>query len=273
MRQRASGGKPWCFWGERPGARRTGMAGVIYRRLMLGPLHAHPVPIWGIGQWAVDGYSAEFGHQRDYQRVPYFSNLKRFEGTSEVPEGPRCILYSGALSHRKGVDVLARAFAATMANFPKIQLLVAGDGPLRSRMQTLLGTAISNTTFLGFQQWDELPEIYARACALVAPSRYDGWGLIVPEGLAAGLPVIASTQMGAARDLLTAGKNGWLVEPDNIVDLTSALGSVASASREQLYDWRSEALASVAQHQLADGVGLFLRAARRSVDAGCDLHP
>ena len=54
--------------------------------------------------------------------------------------------------------------------------------------------------------------IGAKVAVLCVPSRYDGWGLVVPEGLASGLPTIATGRTGAALDLITTGANGWVVE-------------------------------------------------------------
>ena len=71
------------------------------------------------------------------------------------------------------------------------------------------------------------PAIYSRSHILCAPSRYDGWGLIVPEGLAAGMPVIATDMMGAGRELI-AEKNGWLIRAGNLDDLVDAMRQAAS---------------------------------------------
>ena len=48
----------------------------------LAPLRESRAPIWGIGQWAVEQYRAEFGEERTYLNVPYFSDLQRFVDVS-----------------------------------------------------------------------------------------------------------------------------------------------------------------------------------------------
>ena len=98
--------------------------------------------------------------------------------------------------------------------------------------------------FLGFRQWSELPAVYAEHDVLCAPSRYDGWGLIVAEGLAAGMPVIATSAMGAAHDLVTSA-NGWKI-PANDADalrkaLTRAVELSAAKRREMGADGRNAA--------------------------------
>ena len=78
MKECDKNGVKWCFWGERLGATRMALLGSFYRRLKLAPLRESRVAIWGIGQWAVEQYRAEFGEERTYLNVPYFSDLQRF---------------------------------------------------------------------------------------------------------------------------------------------------------------------------------------------------
>ncbi|HEX6650782.1 MAG TPA: hypothetical protein VF075_14625, partial [Pyrinomonadaceae bacterium] len=61
IKERAATGDPWCFWGERPGLRQPAWAGRLLRKWKLSKLHAAPIPIWGIGKFAVDEYRREFG--------------------------------------------------------------------------------------------------------------------------------------------------------------------------------------------------------------------
>ena len=89
------------------------------------------------------------------------------------------------------------------------------------------------------------------------PSRYDGWGLIVPEGLASGLPVIATDQMGAAIDLVRPGVNGWLVKSSSLQGLDQALRQVADMSDAELDAMSRAAADAVAAHTLRDGVRRF----------------
>ena len=231
MRRRAGAGMPWCFWGERPGFHGLGPLGQMRRRIGLAPLHRnHRVPIWGIGQWAVDEYRKEFGDGKLYCNVPYFSNLERFRAAStwRTPErGTVRFLYSGALIKRKGVDILARAFARLAQVRQDVTLSVVGTGPLQDLMQRILAASASRVRFHGFVAWTDLPKHYAQADVLCAPSRYDGWGLIVPEAMAAAMPVIATNQMGAALELVEHRSNGWLIDAGDEHRLFEALSEAA----------------------------------------------
>jgi glycosyltransferase involved in cell wall biosynthesis len=257
IRARAATGRPWCFWGERPGYRFPWLSRLA-RLGRLAPLHGGDQPIWGIGGWAVDAYRKEFGNGRSYLNFPYFSDLDRFQEVSPIFAADHfTFVFSGALSHRKGVDVLARAYKRLAAEFARVRLKVMGDGGLAPQLRSLL-SAEDRVDWVGFKDRPELPRIYASAHALCVPSRHDGWGMVVPEGLAAGLPVIATNRTGAALDLLRPGSNGWLVPAANEAALYRAMREAASLDAEQWRMMSRNARASVARHSLADGARRFL---------------
>lgn len=264
MNARDRAGAPWCFWGERPGATRWAPVGDAYRYFRLATLRRSGAAIWGIGQFAVDRYRRSFGPRRKYFNVPYFSDLSRFGTATPLQRqgGARRFLFSGALIRRKGVDVLAEAFMRVRQEHSGASLTFVGTGELERGLKARL--ARQGVTFLGFQAWEALPAIYRQADVLVAPSRHDGWAMVVPEALATGLPVISTRQTGAARELVESGRNGWIVEPLNVAALSAAM---LAAARADLATVSQAARASVARHQLADGVARFTAAARASVAA------
>jgi glycosyltransferase involved in cell wall biosynthesis len=255
--------KAWCFWGERPGYSRLGWLSTWYRQWKLAQLHNTQVPIWGMGNWAVEQYRREFGDLRQYFNFPYFSDLSRFQGslsTKPAIDRTRVFLYSGALIHRKGVDLLAAAFSLLADEFPDIQLHLLGDGELKSDLEQKLTKYRHRVKFLGFQSWEKLPIYYQQADILCVPSRHDGWALVVPEGLAAGLPVIGTNHTGAALELIKDRQNGWLIPTNNLQALYQAMKQAAMLSDGELAEYSEAAINSVSQHSLANGVDRFFQA-------------
>ena len=112
----------------------------------------------------------------------------------------------GRLHPNKGFDLLLEAFAATR----NIDLWIAGDGPLRSRLERLatrLGIA-RRVRFLGWLE--DVPALLASADLLVCPSLHEPLGNVVIEAWSAGLPVVATASDGPAA-LIEDGENGILV--------------------------------------------------------------
>ncbi|HKN82620.1 MAG TPA: glycosyltransferase family 4 protein [Pyrinomonadaceae bacterium] len=269
IRERTTRGGPWCFWGERPGFRQPAWAGRLLRKWKLSRLHATTAPIWGIGRFAIDGYRREFGPRRTYFNLPYFSNLKRFGDVERKGPGhDRVFLFSGSLTARKGVDLLGRAFVRLAGEMPNAQLRIVGEGELRERIESTLRRVSERVEFVGFKDWDELPDEYARADVLCVPSRYDGWGLVVPEGLAAGLPVIATDRMGAALEFLETGRNGWLIPAG---DEDAILNAMREAASLPLAAMSGNARQSVSSHTLQDGATRFANFAQQSVSSAANV--
>lgn len=261
LRARAS--MPWCYWAERPGFTFKGFIGRTYRRTKLHHLlNQTHVPIWGIGTWAVEGFRREFGGRRQYYNVPYSQSLSRFYEIGRCraqPEKICNILYSGALIERKGIDVLCEAYLRIANEFPDTQLTIMGDGPLMNKLKRMAGTSLQ-IEFLGFRDWDVLHNTYAAADLLCAPSKYDGWGLTVIEGLSSGLPVLATEQMGSARDAISEGQNGWLVPWPDADALERSLRKALNLSAAQLSAMSAHAQASARAYDLEEGASRFVSA-------------
>lgn len=270
MQARSRSGKPWCFWGERPGYRGFGWLGRAYRRHRLAALRKEPVPIWGIGTAAVDAYRQEFGSGRQFVNLPYYSDLARFGSAlrrSRVRAGCTTFLYAGSLIQRKGVDLLARAFLALLREHSDIRLRFVGEGQLRPSIEKTLGPAGNRVEFTGFRDWDALAAVYRDSDVACVPSRYDGWGLVVPEALASGVPVIATDRTGSALDLISHRRNGWMTPANQHDALLAAMKEAVALTDDRLGEMSRAAVASVATYGLEEGTRRFLGAVRDALES------
>lgn len=149
-----------------------------------------------------------------------------------APGHPR-YLFVGRFIERKGIDVLLAAFR----RLDRGELWLAGDGPLRSRVEEEV-KGDPRVRLLGYADEGSLADLYSQADILVVPSLFEAWGLVVHEGLAYGLPVIATDQVAAADDLIKSGVNGYVVPAGSHEALAKAMGSVAAWAPLQ---WRTAA--------------------------------
>jgi len=267
LRDRDQSGAPWTFWGERPGFKHPWL-GRAARQFMLRRLHQSRRPIWGIGSWAVDAYRREFGNGRAYVNLPYFSDLDRHAAVAASPrEQQPLFVYSGSLSDRKGVDVLASAFQRLAHQDSRVRLRIVGKGKLEAQLRQTLAPLEDRVEMCGFKDWRDAPRAYAGAHFLCVPSRHDGWALVVPEGLAAGLPVIATNRVGAALDLITPGRNGWIVPAADADALFQTMAVAAALSVDEWKAMGAAARSSVGSHSLTAGAAQFLEAADQAIAA------
>ncbi|MFZ2276146.1 MAG: glycosyltransferase [Prosthecobacter sp.] len=258
--------RPWVFWGERPGFLRLGWLGRLARRLLLYPIAKSEAPIWAIGRAGVAGYLSDWGATKTYVNLPYFSGLQRFRCQPRQVRGKeRVVLYSGLLNSRKGVLGLAEGFRAAARDHPHLRLIILGSGPLEKQMRQILSSVAGQVSWEGFREWHEIPAFYARADVLCLPTRHDGWAMVVPEALAAGLPVITTVDAGAALELVTHEVNGWLLPNSEAKAIEGALRRLAELPADELDQASSAARESVSDHTLDEGRRRFVAATREAM--------
>jgi len=116
------------------------------------------------------------------------------------------ILYSGRLSHEKGVMELPEIYNYLNSTFPEVKIVVAGTGPAESELKNQFPQA----TFLGWVDHEHLPWIYSASDILILPSKFDTFSCSVLEAISCGLPVIAYKIKGP-KDIINDAENGFLV--------------------------------------------------------------
>jgi teichuronic acid biosynthesis glycosyltransferase TuaC len=139
------------------------------------------------------------------------------------------ILSVGNLISIKGHELLLRSVAAIAPGHPQVQCRIIGDGPERARLQELARELRieDRVHFLGRRPRSEVAAAM-RDCTLFAlPSWYEGLGCVYLEAMSAERPAIACRGQGI-EEVIRHGENGWLIEPKNLDDLTTALRTLLS---------------------------------------------
>lgn len=143
-----------------------------------------------------------------------------------IPNDSIVYLYLGRINKDKGICDLAKAFSDIAKSNPHFHLLVVGpdEGGLDNILQSTLSEQSSQFHRIGFT---ETPEDYL-VCAdiLCLPSYREGFGSVIIEAAAAGIPAIASNIYGLV-DAVENGITGILHEPKNIRDISVALLTLA----------------------------------------------
>jgi glycosyltransferase involved in cell wall biosynthesis len=251
--------KRWVFWGERPGLKRRGLLGQWLRDQAMRPVLQSADAIVGIGQLAVEKYRKLLIRDLPVENIPYLCQLDQFMAAAErrqvseesTVNSPVTILYCGQLIHRKGLDTLFQAFQSLYAQNQNIKLRLVGTGPDEPALKSLLSEAEQDAVeFTGFQPVDALPDLFATADIFVLPSRHDGWGVVVNQALASGLPLVCSDQVGAGYDLIQDGVNGYQFPVEDWKALAEKLQKLMNnpekrkrmslASRQEAERWTPE---------------------------------
>jgi glycosyltransferase involved in cell wall biosynthesis len=145
-------------------------------------------------------------------RVSDFENLPppdAFRTRHLSGHSGRLILFLGRLSHKKGLDILIRAFADVRKRVPDAMLVIAGpdDEGLTVRLKDMarLVRAESHVVFVGMLDHGQRMEALAAADVWALPSHTENFGNAALEAIAAGLPTIMSPAVNIAVDAQAAG--------------------------------------------------------------------
>jgi glycogen synthase len=191
----------------------------------------------------VEEYKKRFGlqHSGAIYKVPHgvdepaapnvFANEK--SAVSKVT-----VLYVGRLERRKGIDLLLDAIPSVIEACPQVHFVICGEEVIEEIDQRPYGEMfiaqhqdrediINAVSFVGRVYDNELQDLYRTCDVFVGPSRFESFGLIFIEAMAVGKPVIALDR-GGAREIITNGKEGYLVKRDDPADLARAIIAVVA---------------------------------------------
>lgn len=132
----------------------------------------------------------------------------------------------------KGFDEVLNLLPSLLHSYPELSYVMVGDGPDKARLMQkakTLGVA-DRVVFAGrIDEDDKIPTL-SRADCYVMPSKGEGFGFVVLEALACGVPVVASAVDGT-REAVRHGQLGELVDPDSPEDITTGISSALSQER------------------------------------------
>ena len=161
-------------------------------------------------------------HQNSMTRIDVRKQLS-------IPHDHVLFMFVGKLEPIKNPLLLVQAFA--QLDQPQTHLVFVGSGPLQ---QSLVEQLVPRVHFLGFQNQQALPDMYAAADLIILPSKSETWGLVLNEAMACGCAVMASDRVGAAVDLIEENHNGWICKVNDLASLIDCLKAAASKGRDGL---------------------------------------
>lgn len=182
------------------------------------------------------------------------------------------LLYVGRFTAVKRLDRLIAAFGRAQERLPAPAglVLVGGhpgewEGEHPAEIASRLG--VPQVFLAGWHAQEDLPDFLSAADLVVLTSEREQFGQVIVEGMACGLPAVATRSLGPAA-IIEDGETGWLVDPGDEMELVSALtdavqhehererrGQLARIRARERYSWAaaSEQLASLLGEAAAGG--------------------
>jgi glycosyltransferase involved in cell wall biosynthesis len=181
-------------------------------------------------------------HERRLRELGFSGELTRLEGQYAGPPPPSVPLparpvavFAGRHIPEKRVPALVPALARAREQVPELCGEIYGDGPERERVVEAIAAAglAGCVSAPGFVEGRVLERALASALCVVLPSRREGYGLIVVESAAHGVPsVVVTGPDNAATELVDEGENGFVAPSAEAGDLAAALIRVYEAGPE-----------------------------------------
>jgi UDP-glucose:(heptosyl)LPS alpha-1,3-glucosyltransferase len=139
--------------------------------------------------------------------------------------GEPIILFASMNFEIKGLDAIMLSLAKLKAKQHSFKLLVAGKGNVRKYTQMAREADIADdVVFTGMLSKEKLIRLYLASDMYIMLSKFDTFGMVVLEAMAAGLPVIISSHVGA-KDIVQEGENGFIITDTSDADcIASKIG-------------------------------------------------
>jgi glycosyltransferase involved in cell wall biosynthesis len=177
------------------------------------------------------------------------------------------VIFAGRHIPEKRVPSLVAAMDVLRERVPELRLEIFGDGPERANVESLVADrGLENTVDVrGFVDPEELQRSLRRALCMVLPSEREGYGQIVVEAAASGVPsVVCAAPDNAATELVDDGLNGVIAasaDPQVLSDAIARVWEAGPALRASTADWFEanarrlslESSLEVVAHAYADG--------------------
>jgi glycosyltransferase involved in cell wall biosynthesis len=184
----------------------------------------------GVSAEAVNGFRSDGVADRQIRIIHNGVDSARLENGTADPRlhalrspARQIVTFTGSLIHRKGVDILLRAFRLLYDLEPRAELLILGDGPEQRSLHTMaqnLGIA-PRVHFLG--ACNHVGVVYRDFTDIaVHPARAEAFGLVLAEAGYFGIPAAASN-VGGIPEVVLDGETGLLCEPESPDSLAATL--------------------------------------------------
>ena len=153
------------------------------------------------------------------------------EGLSAYP----VVLYVGRFCPQKNLPLWLNVAAEIVKSVPDCRFILAGAGelkPHRQRQAADLGLT-DHVIFTGTVAYQEMPRLYAAADLFLLTSRYEGFGRVVVEALASGIPAVATISTGP-EDIIREGETGYLLGPSDMHGLAGRCIALLEAPEQRM---------------------------------------
>lgn len=235
-------------WGLEYWKKYLGLAGIfgyIVERMAV----LLPDVIISVSDGTTEAIARKLGRKSNVIVIPNGLDIERIKNIKPASASSD-VIYVGRLLPYKNVDILVRTMHLLAKNQPEISLAIIGNGPERENLEKIVDqlNIQKNVRFMGRVEKDDDVHAHMHASkVLVLPSTREGFGIVVLEANACGLPVVTlDHKNNMAKELIVDGENGKLCGLDEN-DLSDTIEQVLNSRKDpefyveysRKYDWNN----------------------------------
>jgi len=159
-------------------------------------------------------------------------NAIQIKESENLEKNPLQFVYVGRLVFYKNIQVVLKAINIVKKSFPKVSFILVGRGPYRNNLEEIVRNLEleDNVEFKGHVSEDEKIKLLATSQAVIFPSLFEGFGLVILESFMQKKPVLVSN-VRPLSDIIEDGKTGFILAKDDEVQWAKAIESMIENSR------------------------------------------
>lgn len=159
----------------------------------------------------------------NHPNIEVIYNAATFLPADRVALENKRVISVGRLTHQKGYDMLLDAWTLVHERHPDWRLTLVGGGEEEEQRRKQIVSLGLDTSVELLPPTPKIVQEYLNSSIYVLSSRYEGLPMVLLEAMSCGLPAVAFACKCGPRDIITDGKDGLLVEPDNTTKLAKAI--------------------------------------------------
>lgn len=212
----------------------------MYRRVFMYPKSARLLRLYGYYRiWQDRRVASRFddfvvltqedlGYWGKMPNIKCIPNSRTFKGLETSDTSSHRVLAVGRYEYEKHFPELLHLWARLTPIYPGWTLEIVGDGPLRSRLTKLVEELNLQGSVLLSRSTNNIRPHYEHASIMLLTSEYEGLPMVLLEAQAMGLPIVAYACPTGPRDIVTDGKDGYLITPGDVDTFAKRLGELMS---------------------------------------------
>ena len=135
--------------------------------------------------------------------------------TTDTPSDCKAhrVVAAGRYDFQKNFELLIRLWARLAPSFPDWELYIVGDGKMRAELTALVSSLGLTGSITLATPTHQMQEVYRSSSVYAMTSRYEGLPMVLLEAQQMGLPIVSFACPCGPRDVITDGRDGFLIEP------------------------------------------------------------